>query len=203
MNKNILDLNLKNHVSFKDIPEDDIYSEFEYYYIPYDISEEESEKIHYDKYMYIRKKYNLTHEEYSNIWIKKLWDIFNQFDIDDLYDYINYAKKTIKKLWWEKYFHIFYNNFLRWIILDEKYYIKFIMWNKEFFNFLEAELRDLFKYAQINREDRIWFVIDELYWYYSNSKYSWKNNEKLDNMWENDRYDFWRKFKSNWVIKEL
>ena len=202
MSKNILELNLNKHISFKDIPEDDIFSRYSSMYIPYDKSESEIDKIQYNNFMYIREKYGLSYKEYADVWVKKMSDIMIQFDINDIYDEINYAKKTIKELCWEKYFHIFYNDFLRSIILDEKWYREFIMKNKDMFNFLEKELRDLFKYSQISREDRIWFVIDELYGYHSNSRHSWKDNEKLDNMWSIDRYGFWRKYKEKWIVKE-
>lgn len=197
---NIIEYDLKENdiVQFDEIDNDDINTKIILGSLP-DWLYELSDKLRYENLELIQKKYNIDVEWIYDIWNPKINKMLEQFDLENLLKYIKYTKEIYIKLFWEEYWSKAYKNFLEWFIIwNDFWYEKFIITNKEFVNFLEGELRNIFKYYP-DRWDKVWFAIDKLYWYIDPWNYEW-----LDNNWEITRYHYWRKYKEKWksIIKK-
>ncbi|MDP2090023.1 MAG: hypothetical protein Q8K30_00370 [Candidatus Gracilibacteria bacterium] len=188
---NIIEYDLKENdiVQFDEIDNDDINTKIILGSLP-DGLYELSDKLRYENLELIQKKYNIDVEGIYDIWNPKINKMLEQFDLENLLKYIKYTKEIYIKLFGEEYGSKAYKNFLEgFIIGNDFWYEKFIITNKEFVNFLEGELRNIFKYYP-DRGDKVGFAIDKLYGYID----PW-NYEGLDNNGEITRYHYWRKYK--------
>lgn len=123
--------------------------------------------------------------------IHKIWtQLISHFSEKDLLMLINYARVFYLWLYWKHEGRMIYKDFLESHFFNK---IDLIKGNKKIISFLEKELRNILKNCPKNHERKVWFLIDALYWYLWSSK--------LNNEWEIDRYEYWRKFKEKWIVK--
>ena len=203
MIKDLLNLKITEtkHISFSDIPKDDINS-YILFMARLDWNYDIEDKVFFQQLEYIKNKYNLIvdpkiWDEVTEIWKTKIREIERQYSEKDFLDYIIYAKELYIKTYWEESWYKAYNNFLWQFIIWTEFYLQFIKDNKKIIKYLHDEFKKIFKYYP-TRWDKVWFYIDELYWY----KYSW-NIDHMDNLWELDRYNYWILYKDKWEIKTL
>jgi len=199
MIENIINFKLKDNeeVNFENISKVDINAKILWWASP-DWMYELTDKLKYENLELIQKKYNLTKIQLGDIWNKKIYELLESMDLENLLKYIKYTKELYLEIFWEEHWMKAYKNFLEWHIIEDKFWHeKFISDNPDFVSFLENELRKIFKYYP-KRWDKVWFAIDSLYWYY----WSW-NIEKMDNQWEINRYKYWMKYWEKWKTKIL
>lgn len=194
MIENILEYELKDweQIIFDDINQFDITSEI-LLNSDTDWVYELSEKIEFNTLELIKKTYNLDINWINNIWWPKLSYLINKFNSVDLLKFIKYSKKTYIENFGEEYWMKAYKNFLEsYIIGNNIWYNKIIFNHSDFTNFLESELREIFKYYP-KRWDKVWFVIDKLYIWWT----KW-NMDIFDNEWEINRYKYWMNLWEKW-----
>jgi|SaaInlStandDraft_7_1057024.scaffolds.fasta_scaffold06245_2 hypothetical protein len=201
MIENIIEYKFQNNekIYFKDIDIDDVNIWILVSNNPEGLYEL-SDKITLDSIELLDKKYKKKWVYNNTDWYKKMAIIITKFDKYNLLKFINHAKKLFIKTFWEEYWNKAYKNFLDIIIIwknDKNIYNNLIKNDKAFINLLDIELKGIFKYYP-NREYKVWFIIDTLYWYWNSY-----NNENLNNKWESDRYNYWRKYKEKWEANLL
>ncbi|PIE85432.1 hypothetical protein CSA08_02005 [Candidatus Gracilibacteria bacterium] len=193
MIKNIIEYEVKygENVDFDDIPKEDIDAKILWGCSPY--GEYELALILLDKsYKIIKKKYDLDIGG-MNLWKKKVYLILGTFNLESVKKYMSYTKSFLIRKFGDKPGNMAYNKFLNeHIIGDELWYEKYIKNNKEFKDFLEKELRSLFKYFE-KREYRLGYTLDKLEGFIG--------NEDFDNMGESTRELYWLKFKEKGKVK--
>ncbi len=141
----------------------------------------------------IMKKYNINRELYNDVWYPKFIQILQLFNLESIKKYMSYTKNFFIKTFWEKPWSTAYNTFLNHhIIWNDLWYENFIKDDIEFREFLEKEVRSLFKYFP-KKEFRVWYTLQRLYWFLG--------NEDFDNGWESTQTLYWLKFKEKGIVK--
>ena len=159
-----------------------------------------SDKLRFESIKYLDEKYNKIWIYNESDWYKNIYEKLAKYDQKLIEELICHAKGLLINVFWEENWNKAYKNFLDSVIIwsiNSELYKNIIKNNDYFINFLENELGELFKYFP-DKEYKVWFVIDRIYWY-DNSF----NLKYIDNFWETDRYNYWRRFKNKWIVKEM
>lgn len=197
MIKNIIEYELKENekINFEDIDKLDIDAFILMLNQPdwlFDLSSE----IKLENTKKIWMKYWLCREWIDNFWEPKIRELIGTFDEKNFLKFIKHTKKIFILVFWDYFWYRAYKNFLHYnIITDNYFYDSFIKDKKKIKDFFLKEFKKLIKYYP-DREYKVWFIIDELNWFSSS-----RNREDLDNWWEIDRYNYWRKYKEKWEVK--